>query len=281
MAVSDATREKVLQHFPAFAYLLENAEVASLLERAIGQEWTPDTFEANLRATDWWRTQTDKQRSRATLEQTDPATASNAVNQLKAQIRTLSASYGTEMADERAGALAWAAWRGGWEEAAIKNAIASESGGANTAQQVDIRGLAKQYMIDLPDSTIDNMTRRVFAGELDANAVQNYVQQQAMSRYPQLAEQIKTGVRPYDYFGAHRQIIGSLINADPDQVDLTKDPTWQKVISTADGSTLRPMTLDETTKYVRSTRQFMQSTRGQQEAASFAIDFAKSVGGMG
>lgn len=280
MTVSDATRAKVMEHFPAFAYLLDNDEIAGVLEKAVTQEWTADTFEANLRASQWWRTQTDKQRSRSTLEQTDPATASNAVNALKAQIRTTSASYGTEMTDERAGALAWAAWRGGWDDAGIKNAIAADSTPA-TGAQVDVRGLARAYMVNLPDSTVANLTRRVFTGELDPKAVENYMAEQATARYPSLAGQIAQGIRPYDYFGAHRQIIATLTDQDPDNVDLTSDPTWQRVISTADGQTLRPMTLDETTRYTRSTSAFQTSRRGQQEQASFVQDFARAVGGMG
>lgn len=278
--VSDATREKVMAHFPGFAYLLDNTEIAGVLEKAVNQEWTADTFEANLRATEWWRTQTDKQRSRTTLEQTDPATAANAVNALKAQIRTTSASYGAEMTEERAGALAWAAWRGGWDEAGIKQAIATDAGTPAAGAQVDVRGLARAYMVNLPDSTVANLTRRVFTGELDAQAVENFMVEQSTARYPALAGQIQQGIRPHDYFGAHRQIIATLTDQDPDTIDLTSDPTWQRVISTADGQTLRPMTLDETTRYTRSTSAFTKSRRGQQEQASFVQEFARAVGGM-
>jgi hypothetical protein len=279
VTVSDATRAKVMQHFPGFAYLLSNAEIGGVLERAVNEEWTPDTFEANLRATAWWRTQTDKVRARSTLEQTDPATASEAVNKLKAQIRSTSATYGTEMTEERAGALAWTAWRGGWDESAIRNAIAVDTR-PNDAAQVDVRGLARAYMVTLPDATVSNLTRRVFAGELDAQAVEAFMVEQSTARFPALAAQIKQGIRPHDYFGGHRQIIANLTGQDPEAVDLVADPTWQRVISTADGQTLRPMTLDETTRYTRTTSQFQKSRRGQAEQASFVQEFARAVGGM-
>lgn len=282
--VSDAVRQQVMQHFPAFAYLLDNEEVAGILERAVAQEWTADTFEANLRATDWWRTQTDKQRSRATLEATDPATATNAVNQLKAQIKTQAAGYGREMDDARAGALAWAAFRGAWDEQAIKSAIAADAGagGQGAAQQVDIRGLARAYMVDLPESTITDLTRRMFTGELPADAVKSYMLSQAIAQYPSQAEQLQAGLYTRDLFAPHRQVIGDLLGVDPETVDLKRNPTWQQVIQHADDKgTIRPMTTAEATRYVRSTPEFMQSDRGQKEAASFALNFARSVGGMG
>lgn len=279
--VSDAVREKVNKFFPAFGYLLDVPEVAAVLERAVTQEWTPDTFEANLRATDWWRTQTDKQRARATLEATDPATATNAVNALKAQIKSQAASYGREMTDDRAGALAWAAFRGAWDDAAIRSAIASDAG-PNQAQQVDIRGLARAYMVDLPESTIADMTRRMFTGELPADAVKNYVLNQAIAQYPSQADQLKAGLQTRDLFAPHRQVIGDLLGIDPETVDLQKNPTWQQAIQHADDKgQIRPMTTAELTRYVRSTSEFMSSDRGQKEAATFATNFARSVGGLG
>lgn len=280
MAVSEETRKAVLERFPAVAWLLDEPELASVLQRAVDEEWTPDTFEANLRATQWWRTQDETVRARRDMEATDPATAATRVNALKAQIRAASASLGGEMDDERAGALAWMAWRGGWSEAQVRSSIAAQTA-PSTAAMVDVRALARAYMIDLPDTQAADLTRRVFAGELDQAAVEGLISAQASSRFPHLGEWIKKGVRPADYFAPYQQMIAELTGATVDQVDLMKDPTWSRVVSFSDGGSLRPMTLDETMRYVRSTDQFARSARGQAEQASFVKQFAQAVGAMG
>lgn len=276
MASIDVVRER----FPAFAFLLDIPEVAAVIDKAIAQEWTPDTFEANLRATQWWRTQTDTQRARVDMEATDPATAATRVNALKTQILASASSLGGQMTDERAGALAWAAWRGGWSEQQTKATIANEVV-PSTAALVDVRALASAYMVDLPDDQAASLTRRVFSGELDPKAVEALIADQATSRFPQLGDWIKKGVRPAEFFAPYQQMIGDMTGTPAAQVDLAKSPVWSRIVSHADGTTIRPMTMDEATKYVRSTDEFAKSTRGQQEQASFVRQFAQSVGALG
>lgn len=277
---SDELRAKVLEHFPAMAWLLDVPEVADVLQRAVDQEWTPDTFEANLRATQWWRRQTDTQRARVDLEQTDPATAAARVDALKAQMRAMAGTLGGDLTDERAGALAWMAWRNGFSDQQIKSTVAGEvtpSAGAT----VDVRALAKKYYVDLPDEQAADISRRLFTGELTPDAAENMLRTQAMGRFPQLADYIKQGIRPADYFAPFQQMVASMTGRTADQVDLVNDPTWQPIISHADGTTIRPMTLDEATKHVRSTDAFAQSARGQAEQATYTKTIAAAFGAMG
>lgn len=280
MAVSEETRAKVMQRFPAFSWLLDIPEIAEVMQRAIGEEWTADTFEANIRATQWWRTQTDTQRARVDMEATNPATAAEQVNALKAQLKAQASSLGGEMSDDRAGALAWAAWRGGWSPEQVRGTIANEVT-PGVAAQADVRGLAKAYMVDMDDATAASLTRRVFAGELDQRGVENLLAAQAVSRFPQLADYVKQGIRPADFFAPYRQQIASMIGEPPDSIDLLKSPTWQRVVSHADGGTIRPMTLDEVTKYVRGSNEFASSSNGQKDQASFVQGFARAVGAIG
>lgn len=279
MPVSDATRQQVLARFPAFAWLLDNAELADLLQRAVDAEWTADTFEANLRSTQWWRAQSDVQRQRQSVEMTDPATAATQVNALKAKMVASSASLGSKLTDDRAGALAWVAWRNGWSDQQVRAAIAAETT-PSAGGMASVRSLARAYMVDLDDASAADLTRRVFAGELDQAAVETMLADQAMSRFPSLANYIKQGVRPSEFMAPYRQMIANATGRDPNTIDLMNDPTWSRVVSYADGSTLRPMTLDETMRYVRSSSEFANSSVGQAEQAQFVRKFAQAVGAM-
>lgn len=279
MAVSEETRARVNEHFPAFAWLLNEPELAEVLQRAVDQEWTADTFEANLRSTQWWRTRSDTQRTRADIEMTDPTTADAQVRSVMDKIRVSLGELGGEMDHDTIAHWAWTAWRGGWTETQLRAQVASlvsPSAGA----MMNVRALASAYMIDLPDAQAMDLTRRVHSGELTQQAVETLLANQSSSRFPQLAEWIKQGVRPAEYFAPYRQMIADMTGVTADSVDLSKDPTWSRVVSYADGTTLRPMTLDEATRYVRSTDQFMGSARGQAEQASFVKAFAQSVGAI-
>lgn len=280
MAVSDEVRQQVMTRFPAFGWLLDNEEISSVLQRAVEQEWTADTFEANLRATNWWRNQSDVQRQRQSIEATDPTTASGQVNQIKQKLLAQSASLGSPLTDERAGALAWMAWRNGLTDQQLRAAVAGELS-PSVAATVSVRSIANAYMVDIDDATANQLTRRVFAGELDQAAVETMFADQAMSRFPALSTYIKQGVRPAEFLAPYRKMIGDMTGRDPNQIDLMRDPTWSRVVSYADGNTLRPMTLDETMRYVRSTSDFANSSVGQAEQATFVKKFAQAVGAMG
>ena len=68
----DQWREIVRERFPGFAWALEHPELGPILEDAAEGEFTVETFNAQLRATDWFTSRTAAERDWDLLA-SDPA----------------------------------------------------------------------------------------------------------------------------------------------------------------------------------------------------------------
>ena len=270
-------RAKIMERFPAYAWIADVPEIAQLLQEAIDSDLTPDTLAARIRATEWWRTRDEAARKWADIEATDPASATQQVNDAKAAVKNLAAQLGGNLDDETAGGLAWRYKREGWNERQLREAIAASSkpGGVPA---MSVRDMASQYMLNLTPGQIEDYTRRVFTGELDQNALKGLFAQQASSAFPHLAEVINKGFAPRDYFSPYISMISQMTDINPADIDLVNDSKWSPIISYADKGALRPMTLGEAMRHVRGTSAFASSRRGKQEAAQFTMNIEQALG---
>ena len=279
MAMSPETKAKIEERWPSYAWLLNIEEVANLLSQAVEQEWAPDLFGSKLKATNWWRSRTETARKFADVEATDVATSHQMVNAMKVKIKEWGASIGVTIDDATAGSMAWDTQRQGMSDGEVRQFIASKFKPAG-APAINVRTMANKWMVSLSDTQVDDLTRRMFTGELDQAGLTAFMQTQATSQFPHLGDMIAKGITLGDFFDPYKQMIADMTDATPDSIDLKTDPVWSRVISTPDEKTgqIRPMSLNEAQKYIRGTDQFGNSRRGQAEAASFVTDFAQQLG---
>jgi hypothetical protein len=280
-AIAD-TIDKIKTRFPSYGWLLDNPEITGVLFKAIQQDWAPETFASQLKSTDWWKSTNDKQRQWQALEATNPGETSKQVNSLKGDLTKVAGSMGGGLDDATAGSLAWQALRNGWTQDEIHQAVAAHSSNVPGKESINVDKVASDYMVDLsPQSKLD-YARQLNAGTLDAGSFEEQMKMQAKSRYPTIAEYIDKGIQPKQFFAPYQQMVGKMIGKPADQIDLLGDQTWQKIVSTADPKTgtLRPMTLDETTRLVRGSDQFLSSDNGKDEAAKFTTDLGRQIGAI-
>src|SRR5688572_23729127 len=166
MPLDPAVIETIKKRFPGALIYLNNKEVADLLERAVAEEWAPETFDANLRATQWYAKTTDSQRTWYAIESGNPGEATARVNARKQQIKTLAYQLGQDLSDADAGAHAWQSLREGWSESDLRYNVATLVQPMGTSVgAMNIRQLAKEYMVDLTDDKVADLSRRAFAGQ--------------------------------------------------------------------------------------------------------------------
>lgn len=273
-------RNLVAQRFPVFLWMLDHPELGPLLTQAVGEEWAPETLDARLRGSQWWQQTSEAVRKRIALEQSDPATAQRQQDRLVEQLAGWAQELGVaDVGLERLADVAGKSLRGGWSEQQTRTALAAVvAPNGNGAAALDVRRLARSYMVDLDEQSLADYTRRVFTGELTAQGMQALLAEQSKSRFPSIAKLIDQGVNPGDYFGQHAALIAKMTDQPTSAIDLVTDPTWMKVISTADGAGVRPMTLAETRSYVRTTSRYAQSATGRAEMADFTTGLERMLG---
>jgi len=270
--------EKMLTRWPGFSYLASDPEIRGLLIEATQQEWSPDLFEAKLRNTAFWRNTNEKARSWRQLEATDPASAARRINETKQTVGQLASMLGGSLDDANLQDTAQKYLSMGWSDQTLRMHIAGLIK-PGTTQMANVEGMASSYMLDITDAEAQDYTRRIFTGELDENTLRSTFADRAIAKFPQLAEAVKAGATPRDYFGDHIATISRYTDTPVGQVDLIRDKEWQRILQHDDGKgQIRPMTLAETTRFVRGTDRFAESSTGKQETASFVDTLTKSLG---
>ena len=99
-----ATLEEIQAQFPYLAYLINDAEVGPLLQRALdpNQPYSSDRFQAELMNTNWWKARSEQTRQLESQRNVDPGTYWNTVNAYGDELGMLAGNLGLSLSpDER------------------------------------------------------------------------------------------------------------------------------------------------------------------------------------
>lgn len=291
--------DRVKKEYPAAAYLLDHPEVGPLLLKAVAGDYDAATFQQKLYATKYWKTTGDSQRKWDALNALDPATAKQQAAQMRARVRDLSGQMGVPLGLKGRQWIAVTALRNGWDDTQTLDAILrqvkvgdyiqgtgagsrqrKEIGGDIGATLADIRALGADYGLQVNDMGTFRKALDVAGGTMTMEGVEEFFRQQAVGKFSHLKDIIERGVTPGAFFQSYKEEIASQLEITPDQVDIFNDPKWSEVISHNDGQTIRPMTLSETRRHVRGTKEWKGTRTAQQEGAAMVESLAKMFGAV-
>jgi hypothetical protein len=93
----------------------------------------------------------------------------------------------------------------------------------------------------------------------------------------QLTGLIDSGMTPSGFFADYQRLIAQEWDMTPDAVDML-DPRWQQVLQTTDNGKIRPMTLAETRKHIRSMSGWDETSAGKAKVASTMTSLLAKLG---
>ncbi len=272
----------VKERFPAWSWALDHPELGPILAEAAENEFTVDTFDSQLRATDWFSSRSAAERA-WDLDEADPANEAEIQRQIEAEagdIRDIAGRLGAELSDDAISALARDALRRGLSQDEITGQIvastSSFSAGSLTAAEDQISTLAGQYMVSIDEETRRSLAGKKVTGEMTDAGLLSYVKNVASSQFPHMAELIGQGISLKEYTAPHRNLVASMLGRTVNDIDLTKE--FRDVLSIGDNADVRPMTLSETEKYVRSQDAYWQGQQGQGELNSMVNGLSRALG---
>lgn len=292
--------DRVQKEYPSAAYLLQNPEVGPLLLKAVAGEYDQATFQQKLYATNYWKTTADSQRKWDAFASLDPASAMAQVKQMRARVKDLAGSLGRPLTAAGQHWISVTALREGWDDNQVTDAVLStikwgdygEGSGAQSGAQTKVIGgdmgatiqqlrqLQEQYMLTGTDRGRFDTALRILGGEQSLEGMQALYAEQAKQRWAHLATYIDQGTTPAQFFEPYRQVIAGQLEVSADSIDLMRDPRFKEVVSHADGNTgeIRPMTLSETERLVRSSDAWRATRGAGQEASAFAENLVRMMG---
>jgi hypothetical protein len=228
-------RTAAAQAYPQYYAIVRNIpEIASLLERAVAESFTPEEFQAQLEQTGWWQQTTASAREWEISGQRDPATQQRLLDEQRLNVRSIALNtFGVNLSDESLNRLSEDSLKYGWSSAFLSNAIGDlatqSTAGVSQLRQgyigQNIRQTARKYGVTLSDVTFNSFVNRIAVGQETADSFENYALNIARVLYPTLQSQFDAGLTFDDAVDPYRQIAASTLELAPDQIDFT-DPKW-------------------------------------------------------
>lgn len=220
-----------------FATALINSDpnLKALFQEAVQKKWSTDEFYNALQNNPWFKARSATQRQFDELHYSDPKTWQTNINQTADQLMHQAAAVGANITHERALALAQTVLRNGLNPDEIQQTLAAEIhynpkgtyGGTFGDSLSKIKQMAMDYGVSLSDQTIGQFAQNVAGGQADMTKYENYVKQQALSKYPWLKDQINSGLTVSQIADPYKQEMASILEIDPNKINLS-DPTVMK-----------------------------------------------------
>lgn len=291
--VAMVVKEWAQQHFGALAAFLDVPEVGSIITQAATGGWTAERLQVALADTNWWKTTTASQRQWDARVATDPATAQAEVTAMADNIRTLleQEGVGSQYTEARITELATLALRNGAQGDDVPKLVLADvaynptqPAGKLGARITSLQQMAYEYGLPLDGQSAFETAKKIETGQMTAEGAQDLFKIQAKAAYgtdPNLASQIDAGFTLRQVLAPQIQTAAQLLGVDPTTIDF-RDPKWAGILAYNPGTgPTRVANANETAKIVRSSDEWATSQNGQQAAASFAEQLAKTFGSVG
>lgn len=311
-ALQKAIEERIASDYGYQAWILQDPQVAAaLLVGAIGN-WDGNTFLGVLEQTKWWQQHNENQRAWLEISGTDPATARELLLQAQDKILATSKALGVQLT---AGQLAQMAYTVASNSATQTGVITNRLGftseqidamvagayrynnktpqGGDAAQLFDaFQKLSAEYLVPMGQNAIGQHVQNAihnYSGQGDflggsTAAFENYMKQQAVSVFPTMAQAIKEGMTPYQWTEPYRQMAGSVLEKNPNSIDLTS-PEYRWMIDQVDpktGQRTVATIADAQTKLMADPRYGYQYTQTARDQAYTIVDkLAQTFGRIG
>lgn len=279
---------------------LQDPEIGPILRQAATEGWDEARLRGAVSATNWWKTTSENAREFDALRQLDPKTWQDQVDAQVALIRRQASILGLTISGtidlgqfgsyDRDYFLAVQSIREGWDPQRLAKAIFTEAAfrpdEAQQAGQVKatadkVKDIAGQYMLTVSDSAANEYAQKMILGEMDEGGVDSLFREQAKGRFPGMIDMIDRGIKPVQFFDTYQQQIASMLEIDPQMIDMMS-PKWSPIVDhMRDNGQRSPMTLAETMDYVRNTPEWDQTDNARSEAARVAELLGKTFGAIG
>lgn len=230
----------------ALSLLNSDPELQKLFNTAVSKQYTPERFQAELRATNWFQSKSESQRRYAVLRTTEPAQYVSQMSQTMASLadqysqmtgEVLPVNYpslnGKTIVDG-SGFLAHAADMAlqlGWNEAQIRDQLFGSIdwgqkirtftlGGQASGYVQGFKQQAAAYGVKPSDTWYGQKVGSVVVGDNTPEGVLGELKRMAMQRYSHFADQIAAGETVADIAENYMQSMGRVLEINPESIDV-------------------------------------------------------------
>lgn len=268
------------------AGLAQIPEIAKILDDVYNGRIDITEADARFKATQFYKTTTQAERTWKILQSTDPA---DAKKQWQEQYRILEAKVkglGVEPGSVRIDRLTDLSLTYGWNEGQINTFLASEIKYDPTKQKAGIfkqlGDVQRDYLVPLSDSAKTAWAQAIVGGTKTAEDFAAYLRTSAISMFPALANALEDpNMTVRTYLDPYNQTIAKTLGMNDADIDW-EDPKFQRFIHQVDPKTNMPsvMSLADVQRTLRTDAQYgyADTAAGKSEKAGLARTILEDFG---
>lgn len=215
-----------------YAFLEGNKDLKKIFNQAVKETWSTDKFQAAIRDTHWWKTNSESMRKAEITRKTDPATWDAMVDAETIKVQQLAAEIGAAIPSKKLKHIVETALKTNMDEDLLRNILGkyvnfTKDGtlhGEAGMHEFTMKEYAANMGISLDDQTIKNQAQRVVRKVATTQDFESLVRDHAKSMYPSYATQIDAGMTMKDIASPYIQMMGQTLEI-PDAEITLQDPT--------------------------------------------------------
>ena len=276
----------------SLALINSDTSLKNLFARARKENWTGPTgkakFIAELRRTSWYKKNGETARQTIALKYTDPATWRQRVRTIYQNIQSLAGQMGVKASWQTYWDMAEDALTFGWDNAKLRSSLAEylkNTNGVYGGEAGEAKNQLQQYAyqmgIKLDTSAVNGWLKGILNGTRTVEDYKGYIQKQAISAFPTLAEDIKGGLMVRDIASPYMQSMGRILEVNSEELDLY-DPTIRKALTNVNGETGKAESkpLWQFEEELRRDPRWLKTNNARESMNGVAHDILKSWGFM-
>lgn len=270
----------------AHSFLTKNPELDKLFKQSVKENWNKANFQAHLRNTEWWKTNSDTKRKAMELEATDPATYRAQVDATRLQVKQLAAQMGASIPGKALSRVADDVVKLGMDEGQLRQVLAGYVNFTKVATLKGEAGMAvasmKEYAysqgVDMTDGSLRTFAEQMVRKLGTEEDYQRFIDEQAISTYPSYEEEIKGGVKMHDIASPYIQQMAQEWEVPYTGISMN-DPLIKQALNGANQKGMPAgMTLTDFTTLLRSDDRYRRSSAAQGKAAEIGSKVLKDMG---
>lgn len=288
-------RELAAEYGYAWRVIKANPELRRLFFQAFNNEdgqWTSKKFGLAVKETDWYKNNAEYARDAFIAENLGGADWTAQVEEATMQVEKAALDLGVSLTDEEKADYARRYIYEGWGIPARQELMTRElgarvgaDGAALAGTSANIADVLKQTAeangLKYSDAYYADAARRVAIGVTTAEDAQRQVREDAASKWPTYADQIRAGANARDLASAYINTYAKVMEMDPYSVSLD-DPKLRAAMTGVDEKgNFKPLGLWEFEQSLRKDPKWMDTKQAQDEVSSIGVGVLQRMGFVG
>ena len=211
----------------SYSMLQHNPELKKLFAKAVAKTWQEPTFVANLKDTQWYRTQSASTRQALVLQSTDPAEWKSRQTQMGLHLKNIyvaqtgHAPSNAWLQDKSSQALMM-----GWTDEQVtqqaRNSVNyalqiknQTLGGQAGVMEDNVRKYARDMGVNVSNNWISSQITNAMHGGQDESGILDSVKKMSMSTYRAFGTDIQAGATMADIAAPYQQMMAKELEISP------------------------------------------------------------------